>query len=528
MSKKLGGDCSRFRGKIFLFVILLSFLSFGVSPSMASKKLEWPRGLTKFCKLYLNSCVNSCIKRSRSRFRLEVALLAHCQVLCWNSPGRRVCHMTEEQLLALQRKWELKERKQLEADHKVQKVQFEREQARKQKIQQASLIQERKIKEHHQEHIEEKQSMARFKKELKEQTEKLRNQKKVSSRELQRIKLEKKRLELQRKSLAEQKKRLAIEKQLARKRADAEKKRRAEEAARLAKLEAIRKQRLAELEAIKKLREAQEARLKEAKRLAAAKKKLEEERKRLDALAKKKRLAAAERRRKRRLRKRMQRLKRRRLRLQRQKARAKALRAKRIRRLAALKRRTRRQLRRKRRRKDQSDPIYFFRKGDADKAYELFAKGGNKGMCKKIKSFLSYYRRGRMAHNKRNADAAISALERSFTLELEIGGGEGSYRSELGQMLANMHVYKGVMAYNRRYYAIAFRELSTAKRYKSSDRGVKRNLKKLRKVANRFYERALDVEVKDPTRSKFYLKKAIQLVFRTDPLYNKCIKRLRR
>lgn len=498
---------------------------------------EWSEPISPFCRQFLHACYEACF-RANAKLRdkqgqpyPDSVLRLYCQRKCWNHPARRrLCKLSEQQLLRLAGQFEKNERKLLAREQALDQKRQQLERKRRRESERQQQLEAQKLRAKQRELLEQQRALAQAKKDLQAQQKQL-NAQRRSQKAQKTFEEERKRFTLQKKWLHEEKKRLAAEKQRNAKQRVEEKKRRREEAARLAELNDLRKKRLAEVQRLKELR------LSEQKRINALKK-LSTEEARVAAqqqlLLKKQREALQQkhlsslstlRQQETALKAKVEQLK-----LQKQKLKQDASdstrkRLARLKSLAALRKRAQRK-RQYRRRRHRPYGVRLFCKGQVKSAMRWFAKRRRKRIVQKIRTFQSSFRLGQHAHNRRDPDTAIPELERALTLELEISASKSLFSRKIRRMLSNMYVSKGLLAMSQRSHSSAYIYFSVAKRHYRKHPTALLGLKQLAGIAKKIFKNAKRYEKTAPPLFRKHMRKVLQIVPKRSALYKKVSKLL--
>lgn len=168
----------------------------------------------------------------------------------------------------------------------------------------------------------------------------------------------------------------------------------------------------------------------------------------------------------------------------------------------------------------------FYSKGQLHKAKRLFIQIGETNTALQVTRFTASFRTGQRAHNQINPSVAIPSLEQALGFDQRINKTGSVFTKKIRRMLANMYVSRAVYASGQRRYNSAFIYLRSAQKHDPKHHLLRRHMKRIRNIAKRYLQNAKINQKTQPRLARTYLRKAIALTFKHDPIHIEAQKRL--
>jgi tetratricopeptide (TPR) repeat protein len=211
--------------------------------------------------------------------------------------------------------------------------------------------------------------------------------------------------------------------------------------------------------------------------------------------------------------------------------------AERDKRLAAARRARRRRNRRRRQRRQRQRPktgltgqaLALYRNGELGRAIAKADASGTASQATLLRKFKSAYETGmRLAKMTGRADKAIVALRKAKQLDNKIGGGQGHYHDKLRKIMSKVYFVKGVDAYTRQRYPMAYQAFNKALKYKPDNDLAKGRLRELEKIAKKKYESAYVIKSTQAEKAIQELRTVMKIVPPNHIYYGKAQRLLKR
>ncbi len=206
-------------------------------------------------------------------------------------------------------------------------------------------------------------------------------------------------------------------------------------------------------------------------------------------------------------------------------------------RLAAARRARRRRNRRRHQRRHRQRPktgltgqvLALYRNGEVGRAIAKADASGTASQATLLRKFKSAYETGmRLAKMTGRADKAIVALRKAKQLDNKIAGGRGHYHDKLRKIMSKVYFVKGVDAYTRQRYPMAYQAFNKALKYKPDNDLAKGRLRELEKIAKKKYESAYVIKSTQAEKAIQELKTVMKIVPPNHIYYGKAQRLLKR
>lgn len=167
--------------------------------------------------------------------------------------------------------------------------------------------------------------------------------------------------------------------------------------------------------------------------------------------------------------------------------------------------------------------VLAFASGRFDEALRIAAQRADKGLHAKMKAFVTAFRAGLAAYDRRDFEKALAQFNEALFLAKPLGGLALKHIHKIRKLLAVCFFYRGLLAMSGLQYSAAFVYFSAAKRYSPDMQGLHKKFNELEAIAQRKMKMALQNPGSrtNDGRSfcRLHLQNAARLVPKGSPLF---------
>ncbi len=157
--------------------------------------------------------------------------------------------------------------------------------------------------------------------------------------------------------------------------------------------------------------------------------------------------------------------------------------------------------------------LALYRNGEIERAIAKAESAGSSKNVVLMKQFRGTYEMGmQLAKQPGQADKAIKALKKAYSLDKKISGGNGKYYQKLKTVMAKVYFVMGVDSHTRRRFPEAYQAYKSALKYKPDHSLAKGRLRELEKVAKKFYEEAYVIKATNAEEAIKKLKIVMKII----------------